>query len=65
MEKSIEKALKDAGLGKRDVTQFMRVRVVGLTKKNRNDMPREGLITFWNPTDDQVGHFKNITALYL
>ncbi|KAI9094810.1 hypothetical protein K1719_026616 [Acacia pycnantha] len=53
MEKSIEKALKDAGLGKRNVTQFMRVRVVGLIKKSRNDMPREGLITIWNPTENQ------------
>lgn len=53
MEKSVEKALKDAGLGKRDVTQFMRVRVVALTQKSRNEMPREGLITIWNPTENQ------------
>ncbi|XP_028804749.1 protein BREAST CANCER SUSCEPTIBILITY 2 homolog A isoform X2 [Neltuma alba] len=53
LEKSVEKALKDAGLGKRDVTEFVRVRVVGLIQKNRNDMPREGLITIWNPTENQ------------
>lgn len=56
MEKSIEKALADAGLGGRDVTPFMRVRVVGLTSKSnqRKSHRKEGLITIWNPTEKQV-----------
>uniref|UniRef100_A0A2N9G9N3 Tower domain-containing protein n=1 Tax=Fagus sylvatica TaxID=28930 RepID=A0A2N9G9N3_FAGSY len=55
MEKSIEKALEDANLGVREVTPFMRVRVVGLTSKisDRKDSPKEGLITIWNPTEQQ------------
>lgn len=57
MEKSIEKALTDAGLSKREVSPFMRVRVVGLTSKmyQGQDSPKEGLITIWNPTEKQVG----------
>lgn len=56
MEKSIEKALENAGLGKREVNPFMRVRVVGLTSKTYQgrDNPKEGLITIWNPTEKQV-----------
>ncbi|TKY47857.1 BREAST CANCER SUSCEPTIBILITY B [Spatholobus suberectus] len=53
MEKSIEKALKDAGLGHREVTPFMRLRVVGLTYKSRQDKPKEGIVTIWNPTEKQ------------
>ncbi|PON42490.1 Breast cancer type 2 susceptibility protein [Parasponia andersonii] len=55
MEKSIEKALENAGLGKREVNPFMRVRVVGLTSRTyqRKDSPKEGLITIWNPTEKQ------------
>ncbi|XP_022159315.1 protein BREAST CANCER SUSCEPTIBILITY 2 homolog B-like isoform X2 [Momordica charantia] len=55
MEKSIEKALSDAGLNGRDVTPFMRVRVVGLISKNnkRKSHRKEGLITIWNPTEKQ------------
>ncbi|MCD9642398.1 hypothetical protein HAX54_029205 [Datura stramonium] len=34
LQKSLEKALQAAGLAERDVTPFMRVRVVGLTSKN-------------------------------
>lgn len=56
IEKSIENALKDAGLSTREVTPFMRVRIVGLTHKSRNDMPIEGLISIWNPTEKQVSH---------
>jgi len=54
MENSIEKALKDSGLGNRDVTPFMKLRVVGLTYKNRRDKPKEGIVTIWNPTQKQV-----------
>lgn len=56
MEKSIEKALADAGLSGRDVTPFMRVRVVGLTSKSsqRKIHGKEGLITIWNPSEKQV-----------
>lgn len=55
MQISAEKALENAGLRLRDVTPFMRVRVVGLTSRSheRNGSPREGLITIWNPTDKQ------------
>lgn len=56
MEKSIEKALENAGLGKREVIPFMRLRVVGLTSKTYQgkDSPKEGLTTIWNPTEKQV-----------
>ncbi|OMO97642.1 hypothetical protein COLO4_14461 [Corchorus olitorius] len=55
MEKSIEKALAEAGLNKRDVVPFMRVRVVGLTARNYHGKrsPKEGIITIWNPTEKQ------------
>ncbi|XP_052172004.1 protein BREAST CANCER SUSCEPTIBILITY 2 homolog B-like isoform X2 [Diospyros lotus] len=55
MQNSIEKALKDAGLSARDITPFMRVRVVELTRKDcpTNCCPRKGLITIWNPTEKQ------------
>ncbi|XP_059463227.1 protein BREAST CANCER SUSCEPTIBILITY 2 homolog B isoform X2 [Corylus avellana] len=54
-DKAIEKALEAAGLGEREVTPFMRVRIVGLTKKicHGMDSPKEGLITIWNPTEKQ------------
>lgn len=56
MERSIEKALENAGLRERDVTPFMRVRVVGLTGKNYQGKgsSREGIITIWNPAEKQV-----------
>jgi len=54
MESSIEKALKDSGLGDREVTPFMRLRVVGLTYKTQRDKPKEGIVTIWNPTQKQV-----------
>ncbi|XP_019053257.1 PREDICTED: protein BREAST CANCER SUSCEPTIBILITY 2 homolog B-like isoform X2 [Nelumbo nucifera] len=55
MQKKIEKALEDAGLGSREVTPLMRVRVVGLNSKcsQRKGCLREGLITIWNPTEKQ------------
>ncbi|KAK2984210.1 hypothetical protein RJ640_006669 [Escallonia rubra] len=53
VQKSIEKALEDAGLSGREVTPFMRVIVVGLTNKSYSERccPREGLITILNPTE--------------
>ncbi|KAL6987900.1 hypothetical protein U1Q18_013647 [Sarracenia purpurea var. burkii] len=56
IQKSIHKALEDAGLSAREVTPFMRVRVVGLTHKNylTSCCPGKGLITIWNPTEKQV-----------
>lgn len=56
VNKKIEKALEDSGLSSRDITPFMKVRVVGLTSKssNRKGRPREGLITIWNPTEKHV-----------
>ena len=63
MEKSIEKALAQAGLNERDVVPFMRVRVVGLTNRNYHGKgrPKEGIITIWNPTEKQV----NLSAILL
>lgn len=48
--------MEDAGLGAREVTPFMRVRVVGLTSKgsSKKVRPKEGLVTIWNPTEKQV-----------
>lgn len=55
IQKSIEKAVEDAGLGAREVTPFLRVKVVGLTKKGQQECsPQKGLITIWNPTQKQV-----------
>lgn len=54
MEKAIKKALQDSGLREREVTPFMRVRVVGLTSNQGKGVPKEGLITIWNPTEKQV-----------
>lgn len=54
MESAINKALKDTGLGNRRVTPFMRLRVVGLTCKTRQEKPKEGIVTIWNPTQKQV-----------
>ncbi|KAJ9694057.1 hypothetical protein PVL29_009843 [Vitis rotundifolia] len=55
LQKSIEMALEGAGLSTREVTPFMRVRVVGLTCKSYEGKIRhkEGLITIWNPTEKQ------------
>lgn len=56
MQKSIEKAVEAAGLSEREVTPFLRVKVVGLTNKShpRECSPQKGLITIWNPTQKQV-----------
>ncbi|KAI3788693.1 hypothetical protein L2E82_01466 [Cichorium intybus] len=55
MEKSIKKALEEAGLNRNEVNTLMRVRVVGLTNKNNihKTTPQQGLITIWNPTEKQ------------
>lgn len=55
MQKSLETALEAAGLSARDVTPFMRVRVVGLTPKisAKNGNARKGIITIWNPCEKQ------------
>lgn len=56
----IEKALDDAGLSAREVTPFVKVRVVGLTSKGCARKPtKEGLITIWNPSEKQVRHVNN------
>ncbi|KAL5974706.1 hypothetical protein ACLOJK_031376 [Asimina triloba] len=56
LQKKLEKAFNDAGLSERQVTPLMRVRVVGLTAKcsQRRVQSKEGLITLWNPTENQV-----------
>lgn len=45
-----------AGLGERDVTPFLRVKVVGLTNRShpQDCTSQKGLITIWNPTKKQV-----------
>lgn len=55
LQRLIEKALKDAGLNARDVTPFMRVRVAGLKSRvqYKGEVQRGGLITIWNPTEQQ------------
>ncbi|CAH8354605.1 unnamed protein product [Eruca vesicaria subsp. sativa] len=55
MENSVAKALEDAGLGERDVTPFMRIRLVGLTSLSyeKEHNPKEGIVTIWNPTERQ------------
>ncbi|RAL49003.1 hypothetical protein DM860_001323 [Cuscuta australis] len=70
LRKSLDTALEASGLKTRDVTPFMRVRVVGLTRKSvqlRNP-PKEGLITIWNPTEKQreelaEGHAYEVSGL--
>lgn len=54
--KKIENAIEQAGLGSRDVSPFMKVRVVGLRAKSLSGKSRnkEGLITIWNPTEKNV-----------
>nr|XP_017227095.1 PREDICTED: protein BREAST CANCER SUSCEPTIBILITY 2 homolog B-like isoform X2 [Daucus carota subsp. sativus] len=56
IHQSIEKAFENSGLSGRDVTPFMRLSVVGLTTKIGQEKcyPRKGLITIWNPTEEQV-----------
>ncbi|KAL6520885.1 hypothetical protein OROGR_017454 [Orobanche gracilis] len=56
MQKSIEKAVEAAGLSEREVTPFLRVKVLGLTNKcdSRQCFPQQGLITLWNPTRKQT-----------
>ncbi|CAA6654699.1 unnamed protein product [Spirodela intermedia] len=53
--KTIEKALEDAGLSSREVTPFMRVRVVELNQKGSSTKGSlvQGLIAIWNPTEQQ------------
>ncbi|WOH16371.1 hypothetical protein DCAR_0935922 [Daucus carota subsp. sativus] len=55
IHQSIEKAFENSGLSGRDVTPFMRLSVVGLTTKIGQEKcyPRKGLITIWNPTEEQ------------
>ncbi|XP_074302049.1 protein BREAST CANCER SUSCEPTIBILITY 2 homolog B-like isoform X1 [Silene latifolia] len=55
LQKLIEKAIEDAGLSGREVSPFMRVRVVGLQCKDHAKIKdfREGLITIWNPSERQ------------
>ncbi|XP_065852244.1 protein BREAST CANCER SUSCEPTIBILITY 2 homolog B [Euphorbia lathyris] len=54
MEKAVKKALQEACLEEREVTPFMRVRVVGLCNYQGKDIPtKEGLITIWSPTEKQ------------
>ncbi|KAK6118245.1 hypothetical protein DH2020_048031 [Rehmannia glutinosa] len=56
MQKSIEKAVEAAGLSEREVTPFLRIKVVGLTNKchPRECCSQQGLITIWNPTRKQT-----------
>ncbi|XP_012089778.1 protein BREAST CANCER SUSCEPTIBILITY 2 homolog B isoform X2 [Jatropha curcas] len=53
MDKAIKKALQDAGIQEREVTPFLRVRVVGLTSYHGKAVAKEGLITIWSPTEKQ------------
>ncbi|EEC70000.1 hypothetical protein OsI_00530 [Oryza sativa Indica Group] len=68
--KKVENALKVAGLSSRDVTPFLKVRVMGLISKHSATKSghREGLITIWNPTEKQKsdlveGQIYSVTGL--
>lgn len=54
MESSVEKALKDFGLGNRELTPFMRLLVARLTYNTRQNKPKECIITIWNPLQKKV-----------
>ncbi|XP_047949061.1 protein BREAST CANCER SUSCEPTIBILITY 2 homolog B-like [Salvia hispanica] len=55
IQKAIEKAVQDAGLGERETTPFLRLKVVGLMKKGQQECsPLKGLVTIWNPTQKQT-----------
>ncbi|KAK7281541.1 hypothetical protein RIF29_09632 [Crotalaria pallida] len=43
-----------AKLNVREGTPFMRLQVVGLTHKTRQDKPKEGIVIIWNPTEKQL-----------
>ncbi|XP_078435896.1 protein BREAST CANCER SUSCEPTIBILITY 2 homolog B-like isoform X2 [Wolffia australiana] len=54
--KKIEKALEEEGLGSRDVSSFMRVRVMGLNPRGssrKKSVSVQGLVVIWNPTKQQ------------
>lgn len=52
--KKVEKALEVAGLGPRDITPFLKLRVTSLVHKTTaTKTTKEGLITIWNPTEKQ------------
>ncbi|CAN8237617.1 unnamed protein product [Cochlearia groenlandica] len=55
LEKSVAKALEDAGLGERDVSPFMRIKLVGVMSLGYQGehSPKEGIVTIWNPTERQ------------
>ncbi|TVU21686.1 hypothetical protein EJB05_31338, partial [Eragrostis curvula] len=68
--KKVEKALEVADLSSRDVTPFLKVRVVGLVSKGSasKESNKEGLITIWNPTEMQKadlveGQIYSVTGL--
>ncbi|KAG6430718.1 hypothetical protein SASPL_108790 [Salvia splendens] len=55
IQKTIEKAVQDAGLGERETTPFLRLKVVSLMKKGQQECsPLKGLVTIWNPTQKQT-----------
>jgi len=56
--KKVQKALEVADLSSRDVTPFLKVRVMGLVSKlsASTSSNKGGLITIWNPTEMQVWH---------
>ncbi|XP_062193519.1 protein BREAST CANCER SUSCEPTIBILITY 2 homolog B-like [Phragmites australis] len=68
--KKVEKALEVANLSSRDVTPFLKVRVMGLVSKlsASKASSKEGLITIWNPTEMQKadlveGQIYSVTGL--
>ncbi|CAL4951790.1 unnamed protein product [Urochloa decumbens] len=68
--KKVQKALEVADLSSRDVTPFLKVRVMGLVSKlsASTSSNKEGLITIWNPTEMQKadlveGQIYSVTGL--
>ncbi|CAO2193802.1 unnamed protein product [Urochloa humidicola] len=68
--KKVQKALEIADLSSRDITPFLKVRVIGLVSKlsASTSSNKEGLITIWNPTEMQKadlveGQIYSVTGL--
>ncbi|XP_039846384.1 protein BREAST CANCER SUSCEPTIBILITY 2 homolog A-like isoform X5 [Panicum virgatum] len=68
--KKVQKALEVADLSSRDVTPFLKVRVMGLVSRlsASTSSNKEGLITIWNPTEMQKvdlveGQIYSVTGL--
>ncbi|CAN8323419.1 unnamed protein product [Cochlearia groenlandica] len=55
-EKPVAESLKEAGLCERDVSPFIRIKLVGLMSLayEGERCPKEGIVTIWDPTETQL-----------